>query len=68
MGRNIGKSVSKNLSGNYSQRIMAHAKKFATAAPKTASKRVIQKTTVDTGDLIGNKTADKLTKISRTSL
>ena len=30
-----------------------------------ASKKVIQKTTVATGDLIGNKIADKITSISK---
>ena len=31
---------------------------------KTASKRAIQKTTEATGDLIGNKIADKITSVS----
>ena len=30
---------------------------------KTASKRAIQKTAETTGDLIGNKTADKMTSV-----
>ena len=30
---------------------------------KTASKRVVQKTTEATGDLIGNKIADKITSV-----
>ena len=34
---------------------------------KTASKRAIQKTAGATGDLIGNKIADKITKVSRTA-
>ena len=33
---------------------------------KTASKRVIQKTAEVTGDLIGNKIADKITRVSKT--
>ena len=32
-------------------------------AAKAASKRVVQKTAVLTGDLIGNKIADKITSI-----
>ena len=32
---------------------------------KSASKRVIQKTAEATGDLIGNKSADKITNISK---
>ena len=34
-------------------------------AAKTASKRVVQKTTEATGDLIGNKIADKITSIGK---
>ena len=33
---------------------------------KTASKRAIQKTAEATGDLIGNKIADKITRVSKT--
>ena len=33
---------------------------------KTASKRVVQKTAEATGDLIGNKIADKITSIGKT--
>ena len=35
-------------------------KKSTTDAMKTASKRAIQTTAVETGDLIGNKISDKL--------
>ena len=34
-------------------------------AAKIASKRVLQKTAKATGDLIGNKIADKITSISK---
>ena len=33
---------------------------------KTASKRVVQKTAEVTGDLIGNKIADKITSLRKT--
>ena len=36
-------------------------------AAKTASKRVIQKTAEATGDLIGNKIADKITSVGKTN-
>ena len=36
-----------------------------TDAIKTTSKRVIQKTAEATGDLIGNKIADKITSVSK---
>ena len=44
MGRNIGKNISKNSSSKYTQKLLDHAKKSATDALKTVSKRAIQKT------------------------
>ena len=43
------------------------AKKSATDAIKTISKRAIQKTAEAAGDLIGNKFADKITSVSKKS-
>ena len=63
MIKNIGKNISKNLSGKYSQRLLVHAKQSATDVLKTASKRAIQKPAEATDDLIGNKTANKITKV-----
>ena len=40
-----------------------HAKQSATDTFKTASKRAIQKTAEGTGDLIGNKFANKIKKV-----
>ena len=40
-------------------------KKSTTDAIKTASKRPIQKNAEATGDLIGNKIADKITSVSK---
>ena len=62
--KNIGThaaKVAKNMSHKYSQKIVDTAKKSATDAIKTASERAIQKTAEATGDLIGNKIADKIT-------
>ena len=42
-------------------------KKSTTDARKTASKREIQKAAEVTGDLIGNKIADKITSVSKKS-
>ena len=42
---------------------MDTATKTGMDAAKIASKRVVQKTAEATGDLIGNKTADKITSI-----
>ena len=57
------------MSGKYSQKTLDHAKQSATDAFKTASKRVIKKKkkTEATGDLIGNKTANKMKKVSKNS-
>ena len=41
---------------------------FPTDVLKTEAKRAIQKTAQATGDLVGNKIADKITKVSRTLL
>ena len=38
MKKNIGKNISKNLSGKYSQNLLDHARKSATDAFKTSSK------------------------------
>ena len=67
MGRNIGKNISKNLSGKYSQKVYDHAKQCATDPLRTDSKRAIQKTAEATGDVIGNKIDDKITRVSKTS-
>ena len=53
------------MSGKYSQKLLDHPKQSATDALKTSSKSVIQKTAEATGDLIGNKIADKNTKVSK---
>ena len=67
MGRNIGKKISKNSKSKYSQKLFDHAKQSAIDALKTSSKKAIQKTSEAAGCLIGNKTANKITRVSRTS-
>ena len=61
--RNIGK----NISSEYSQKLLDHAKQSATDVLKTASKSAIQKIVEATGDLIGIKIADKITRVSKFS-
>ena len=51
----------------YGKKLVDTAKKSTTDAIKTASKRVIQKTAEATGDLVGNKIADKITSVSKKS-
>ena len=53
------------MSNKYGKKNVDAAKKSATDAVKTASKRKIQKTVEATGDLIGNKTADKISSVSK---
>ena len=67
MRKNIGKNISKILSNKYSQKHFDHAKQPATAAFKTAPKKAIQETDEASGDLIDNKIADQITKVSRRS-
>ena len=43
--------------------LLNSTKKCTTDAIKIASKRAIQKKAEETGDLIGNKTADKITSV-----
>ena len=56
----FAKSMGKSLTNKYSQKLLDSAKKSTTDVIKTASKRAIQKTAEATGDLIGNKIADKI--------
>ena len=55
----------KSLSNKYGPKLLDSAKNSTTDAVKTASKRAIQKTAEATGALIGNKTADKITSVSK---
>ena len=63
----MGKNISKNLSGKYSQKLLDHAKKSATVSIKTASQKAIRKAAEAKGDLISNKIAYKITKVSKSS-
>ena len=56
--------MGKMLSNKYGQKLFDSAKTSTTDAIKTASNRAIQKTAEATGDLIGNKIADKITSVS----
>ena len=49
------------------KKLVDTAKKSATDAIKTVSKRAIQKTAEATGHLVGNKIADKITSVSKKS-
>ena len=61
----FAKNMCKSLSNKYGRKLLHRPKKFTTDAIKTASKRAIQKTAEVTGDLIGNKNADKIASVSK---
>ena len=61
----FAKSMGKSLSNKYGQKILDSTKKSTIDAIKTASKRAIQKIAEATGDLSGNKIADKITSVSK---
>ena len=63
----FAKNMAKSISNKYEQKPLDSAKKSTTDAIKAASKRAIQKTAEATGDLIGNKIADKKTSVSKKS-
>ena len=58
----FAKNIGKKISNKYSQKLVDSAKKSATDAIKTASKRAIQKTAEAT-----EATADKITSVSKKS-
>ena len=53
------------MSGKHTRKLLDHAKQSATDAFKNTSKKLIQKRAEAIGDLVGNKNADKITKISK---
>ena len=63
----FAKNIGKSLSSKYGQNFLDSVKKSTADAYciETASKRAIQKTAEATGDLIGNKIADKITSVSK---
>ena len=61
----FAKNTGKNITDKYSQKLVNSAKKSATDAIKTASKRAIRKTAEAAGDLIGTKIANNITSVSK---
>ena len=60
-------SFARSMNNKYGKKLVDTAKQSATDAIRTASKRAIQKTEEAIGDLVGNKIADKITSVSKTS-
>ena len=63
----FAKTMGKNLSNKYGQKLLDSAKQSIADAIKPASKRAIQKTAESIGNLICNKIADKITSVSKKS-
>ena len=58
-------SVARKFEDKYGKKLIDTATKTGTDAAKTASKRVVQKTTEARGDLTRNKIADQITSIGK---
>ena len=65
--KSIRRFIGKNINGKYSQKLFGHAKQSATNTLKAASWEAIEKTAEATDDLFGNKTADEITKVWKSS-
>ena len=59
-------SFARKLCDKYGKNLINTATKTGIDSEKTASKRVVQKTVEAIGYLIGNKTPDKVTPVSKT--
>ena len=60
-------SLARSMSNKYGKKLIDTAKKSATDAIKTVSKRAIQNTAEATDELVGNKIADKITSLCKKS-
>ena len=58
-------SFAKKIGDKYDKKLIDSATKTGIDTAKTTSKRIVQKTAEATGDLIGNKIADKITSIGK---
>ena len=60
----FAKNLGESLSNKYGQKVLDSAKKIYNRCNKNSIKKAIQKTAEATGDLIGNKFADKIISLS----
>ena len=58
-------SFERKFGDKYGKKLIDTATKTGIDAAKTASRRVVQKIAEATGDLIGNKKADKITSLGK---
>ena len=61
-------SFTRKCGNKYGRKIIDTATKTGIDAAKTPSQRIAQKTTEATGDLTGNKIADKVTSAGKTKI
>ena len=61
-------TFARKFGDKYGKKIMDTATKTRIDAAKTTSKRVVQKTAEATGDLNGNKIADKITSVAKSKI
>ena len=64
--KKYGKNIGKNLSSEYSQKLLDHTKESAIDALKIVLKRAIQETAAAISDLTGSEIATKITEVSKT--
>ena len=60
-------SFARNFSDKFSKSLMDKVINVSTKFAKTAGKKILKETAKATGDLIGNKIADKITSASKKS-
>ena len=66
-GKKLMDTATKVGTSKYGKKIIDTTKKQGSEFAKTAGKRIVQKSAEATGDLIGNKVADKITSLGKTS-
>ena len=59
--------MGKNISNKFCQKLLDSAKKIYNRCDRNSIKKAIPRTAEATGDLIGNKIADKITSASKKS-
>ena len=60
-------SFARNFSDKYSKSLMDKGINLSKTFAKTAGRKILKETAKATGDLIGNKIADKITSASKTT-
>ena len=63
MDKIVGRNINESFISKYNQKLLDHITQSAIDVLKTSSKKAIQKTADATDDLIGNKIADKITRV-----